>query len=732
MTTGDLPCLIGAFAGRAAFGVRGYTLHSLFGISAKNKLSPLDRQKENSLRKRFEKTKLLIVDEISMVGHNLMAKVCLRLMQIKNSKQLFGGISVLVLGDFNQLRPVNDFWIWGSDTSEYQYLGIWDGFKIFELTEIMRQRDQEFIKLLNTLGDLGIEFLDDRQHNMLRARVVNNLESIPDGSVVLCPTNVQVNNFNDIFINSINNLVYENRAVHMALDKDKNHIKTIQAKHDELKMNNKDKLTETENLPLNLKFQIGKRYMITKNLDVTNGLTNGVTGILRRIDMHENSDNYTPLLRRVWIEFVDLDIGKDQREDSEVKYENWTPFENISATIYKANSGKYEVDRFQFPMVEAESMTIHKAQGGTFDSVVAVNHDSKGISVERRLRYVAYTRVRDINRLFILDYFDPRLVQNGRKTKKDLEELRKKIEQEAPNVMIRSMKRDKPFINYFPFMDADYVKPQLTIMFHNVNHVKSNLEKLDLVENDFGFKSADIIFLISTGLYYCNNNLETFYEKKQNYRGENHEIAKNGYGNTMTRDDCGYQGTLVIHRKGLAKDYAPDFVFIKNNAGPGRDGFGTYAKEQNLEIGLWRYFWKNNDFLNIVVIHRHPNNKPQNFIEEFSNFATNNNIATKSYCNKREGYYFYIESNIMIIGDFNVDFNKEFENPMWKYFFDEWELESAFWDQGTRWQNDHIGKQLDWVLYKSSDKNSKLDIKSYVYESLFSDHNPIFTEINKI
>ncbi|CAF4366401.1 unnamed protein product, partial [Rotaria magnacalcarata] len=86
---------------------------------------------------------LLIIDEISMVGFTMFQHVDARLQQIMRTKKPFGGISVIVLGDFNQLRPVGDKYIFQFNNSYNALVDnpLWSLFELFELTEIMRQKD---------------------------------------------------------------------------------------------------------------------------------------------------------------------------------------------------------------------------------------------------------------------------------------------------------------------------------------------------------------------------------------------------------------------------------------------------------------------------------------------------------------------------------------------------------------------------------------------------------------
>jgi hypothetical protein len=102
-------CFIVAPTGVAAANIGGHTIHSSFSIPVSN-FRELSSDALFDLQKVFELVKYLIVDEISMVGQSLLGMVDSRLRQIFADKAdvVFGGISVLMFGDFGQLPPVMD------------------------------------------------------------------------------------------------------------------------------------------------------------------------------------------------------------------------------------------------------------------------------------------------------------------------------------------------------------------------------------------------------------------------------------------------------------------------------------------------------------------------------------------------------------------------------------------------------------------------------------------------
>ena len=72
---------------------------------------PLCNDTLNSIVAKFLEVKVLIIDEISMVGAKTLEHLDARLKQIFKCTQAFDGLSILVFGDLKQLPPVGDKWI---------------------------------------------------------------------------------------------------------------------------------------------------------------------------------------------------------------------------------------------------------------------------------------------------------------------------------------------------------------------------------------------------------------------------------------------------------------------------------------------------------------------------------------------------------------------------------------------------------------------------------------------
>ena len=139
--------LLASPTAKAAFSIRGMTLHSAFALPVTefNGETPnLSSDVCNTLRSKLSCLKVIIIDEISMVGSKILSQVNNRLKAIMDNSLDFRGVSIISVGDFHQLRPVKDSYVFQIPTSSANnYDGLigqdlWEKFSFIELTEIMR------------------------------------------------------------------------------------------------------------------------------------------------------------------------------------------------------------------------------------------------------------------------------------------------------------------------------------------------------------------------------------------------------------------------------------------------------------------------------------------------------------------------------------------------------------------------------------------------------------------
>ena len=189
--------------GKAAYTVKGNTIHSALAIPACQSLQTykrLDSNRLNSLRTQLGGVKLIFIDEMSMVGNTMLnVQIDNRLKDINGNPLPFGGVSITAIGDLFQLQPVMDDCIFNDLKTEYGILApnLWQElFKMFELKEIMRQRESKQIaELLNRLRE-GKQTNEDIR--ILKQRILQPSGSnYPVDAPHLFIQNAKVNDFND-------------------------------------------------------------------------------------------------------------------------------------------------------------------------------------------------------------------------------------------------------------------------------------------------------------------------------------------------------------------------------------------------------------------------------------------------------------------------------------------------------------------------------------------------------
>ena len=278
----DVIVLLTAPTGVAAFNIQGMTLHSalLLNTSMSTNL-PLTQDKLNTLRTKLSNLQLLIIDEISMVGSNLLLQIHKRLQQLKGSTDdiTFGNVSILAVGDLFQLQPVAQPYIFQEVNDMYARLhgsgSLWiDEFQMIELDEIMRQRnDKEFAEVLCRVrvGKCTQEDLC-----LLKSRnITDDNKDYPHTALHVYRLNKDVDQDN---INKLNHLAPSDQQVTIvAIDNTKDkHTK-------QLDMTMPKSRSNTGGLISELHLAIGAKVMLTVNVDVSDGLVNGARGTVEGI-----------------------------------------------------------------------------------------------------------------------------------------------------------------------------------------------------------------------------------------------------------------------------------------------------------------------------------------------------------------------------------------------------------------------------------------------------------------
>ena len=470
---------IRAPTGKAAALLDGMTLHSFLSLpvnQCKHKLVKLDSDLSNRIDVKLRELQLLIIDEISMVGFTMFQHVNARLQQIMRTTKPFGGISVIVLGDFNQLRPVGDKYIFQYNNSYNALVDnpLWSLFELFELTEIMRQKDDKAFAI--SLSNLAKGMMTVEDISLFKSRIVSTekVDAVED-AIRVFRSNAEVDAYNKKVLASLNTEGATAKAYDFCVGDGLASVK------EKVLTNVKNlKTTETYGLPHEIDLKVGAKYMMTVNIDIEDGLVNGACGKLVMIDYGKLKKTNETVPCRLWIKFNEEKTGRKTRANFQNVMRNrnidlnLTPVEPVTRQI-NTRSTNFKVERKQFPVVPCEAMTIYKSQGGTYEKVVV--NLKKGMT--RSELYVACSRATKASGLYLIGEFVPPKPPES---------------SDAVAMMFKTMRpeRNIKFSLEFP---EELQGKNMYIMFHNVQSLNKHL--LD-VKSDITILSASVISLVET------------------------------------------------------------------------------------------------------------------------------------------------------------------------------------------------------------------------------------------
>lgn len=148
-----LKVAVTASTGIAATHIGGMTIHAWSGIGARDTLTRYDLDQITSkekIVKRFKKTDVLVIDEISMLGGRLLDALNLIGKTIRQNGEPFGGLQVVLVGDFYQLPPITR----AGEAMLYAFESYaWQEARplVAYLTEQHRQEDELLLSLLSSI-----------------------------------------------------------------------------------------------------------------------------------------------------------------------------------------------------------------------------------------------------------------------------------------------------------------------------------------------------------------------------------------------------------------------------------------------------------------------------------------------------------------------------------------------------------------------------------------------------
>lgn len=337
--------VVAAPTGVAAINAEGTTLHSLFQLPFEPYVpgKPVNR---NTFR--FGKAKLdllrhlelLIIDEVSMLRADTLDAIDSTLQMIRRSREPFGGVQVVYIGDMFQLPPVVKDDEWELLRPYYQSMFFFHAQVIrrmqpvyLELKKVYRQSEQTFINLLNNVRN---NCLTAEDLQILNARYLPDFNPSQSGDkyITLTTHNYKADRINKQELDSLPGLEYKFSG-------------TVTGEFPEYAL-------PTD---LELCLKAGAQVMFIKN-DPSGRYFNGkIATVIRlssdRIEVRLNKDETITVNKETW---------------KNIKY----TLNKLSGEMDEEETGSYE----QYPLRLAWAVTVHKSQGLTFDKAVIDIGDS--------------------------------------------------------------------------------------------------------------------------------------------------------------------------------------------------------------------------------------------------------------------------------------------------------------------------------------------------------------------
>ena len=410
--------LLGAPTGIASCNVAGQTLHSMWNLPVehahKSEYRSLLPGVKNRMKANYSYACAHLMDEVSMVSNQMLMYLNMRMMEVLESQELFGGLPLMVLGDLFQLEPVNAAPPYARLTPEQinKFYGglpcapdLWKTFMYKELTTNHRQDGDENFRWRDVLTRVRFGMLNEKDIKYLNARLIDVSDCKNRSSEEFL--NIFVTKFLECEDEGLNPVcLLPKRSMcneyNKAIMAQKGEVPTRIIAKDRLFCSRSKRTTvlqklqkmderETAGLEKSLDIAVNTRVMLRINDKSTPGLVNGARGTVREIVPDSTGKAVTKIL----VKFDDIeDVQTIERRERRIR---------VMPRCY--------VYRSMFPLMISYAMTIHKSQSLSLSCVFA---DLGSQVFCSGMSYVALSRCQRYDGLYLMN-FNPVKVKASRR-----------------------------------------------------------------------------------------------------------------------------------------------------------------------------------------------------------------------------------------------------------------------------------------------------------------------------
>lgn len=364
----------GLAAATLAVGAR--TVHSLMVLTTNGTLPDVNAHIEKMwfpVKRRWRRMRTLIIDEISMVGGSMLKFIDDVLRKVRGQmNRAFGGVQLVCVGDFCQLKPILDSWAFESTA--------WNEARMQRMRLTTKHRHSGDSRFANLLSRMRFAELTNEDIQVLKTREVAVAPPASQTTTLYGRyTNVDVLNQQELMrLDESSRHVYMTQVTCML----KNVSATLSAekRQQRLAEARKRMLKDTGRGADSVELRMGARVMLMTNLDVRKNMVNGTLG------------------RVVGFRQVHLGAPKWPLVD----FEGVSQVKMIEPYVFSFDEETFTGSVARVPLMLAWALTVHKCQSLTLTSVT-IDMSIKSMWDEC-MAYVGVGRVRTLNGLTIVNF----------------------------------------------------------------------------------------------------------------------------------------------------------------------------------------------------------------------------------------------------------------------------------------------------------------------------------------